>query len=143
MKLGKHNAFIALVSILGFVLAGTETFARSGAVAATGHAFSSPRSISHPPMARSFRNHRRGNNWPAVGGFFYGPFGDTMGDFSQAIPSDMHYTYTYDVPWDWAHKYPPAVVPSDRPYVPSCPTETVTVGGRDGSEQTINIMRCY
>ncbi|MGC0394370.1 hypothetical protein ABIF91_006756 [Bradyrhizobium sp. USDA 241] len=55
----------------------------------------------------------------------------------------MRYTYTYDVPWDWTHRYPPNVVPSNRPYVPSCPTEQVTVPGRGGSEHTVNIMRCY
>jgi len=53
------------------------------------------------------------------------------------------YTYTYDVPWDWTHRFPPNVVPSDRPYVPSCPTEQVTVPGRGGAEHTVNITRCY
>ena len=56
--------------------------------------------------------------------------------------NDVRYPYTQDVPWDWAHRYPPAVVPSDRPYVSSCPTESVTVPGRDG-DRTINIIRCY
>ena len=55
---------------------------------------------------------------------------------------DVHYTTTYDVPWDWAHRFPPAVAPSDRPYVPSCPTETVTVPGRNG-QQTVNVTRCF
>jgi hypothetical protein len=55
----------------------------------------------------------------------------------------MHYTYTYDVPWDWAHRFPPAVAPSDRPYVSSCPAESVTVTGRGGKEQTVNVIRCY
>lgn len=55
----------------------------------------------------------------------------------------MHYTYTYDVPWDWAHRYPPAVIPSERAYVPECPEQTVTVAGKGGKEQTVNIIRCY
>jgi hypothetical protein len=55
----------------------------------------------------------------------------------------MRYTYTYDVPWDWAHRYPPAVLPSERAYVPECPQQTVTVLGKGGREQTVNIIRCY
>ena len=27
---------------------------------------------------------------------------------------DIRYTTTYDVPWDWAHRYPPNVAPSER-----------------------------
>jgi hypothetical protein len=27
--------------------------------------------------------------------------------------------------------------------VPSCPTENVTVSGRDGQDQTISVVRCY
>ncbi len=57
--------------------------------------------------------------------------------------SDTRYTYTYDVPWDWVHRFPPNVTPSDRPYVQSCPSESVTVPGRGGTEQTVNVMRCY
>ena len=63
-----------------------------------------------------------------------------------AVPpasNDVHYTYKYDVPWDWAHRYPPNVVPSDRPYVSSCPTEIVKVPDNNGQEQTVNITRCY
>jgi hypothetical protein len=53
-------------------------------------------------------------------------------------------TQAYDIPWDWAHRYPPVVAPSRRPYVPSCPTQTVTVpGGHDSTEHTVNITRCY
>jgi hypothetical protein len=46
------------------------------------------------------------------------------------------------VPWDWAHRYPPNVAPSAKPYVSSCPTESVTVPGR-GGDHTVNITRCY
>ena len=81
---------------------------------------------------------------PGAGGFFYDPStGEPVVEVPPPASNDIHYTYTYDVPWDWAHRYPPAVVPSDRPYVSSCPAETVTVRGHDGREQTINVMRCY
>jgi hypothetical protein len=116
-----------------------------GGVASTRSISHAP--ISHAPMARSFRHHRRnhvGTFLPAVGGFFDGPSnGEPMLDVPQAVSGDMHYTYTYDVPWDWAHRYPPAVTPSERPYVSSCPTEAVTVPGRGGGVQTVNVMRCY
>jgi len=59
------------------------------------------------------------------------------------MPREIRYSYTEDVPWDWAHRYPPIVIPSDRPYVSSCTSEPVTVPGRNGGETTINITRCY
>ena len=76
-------------------------------------------------------------------GFFYGPSGEPILDATQPASGDIHYTFTNDVPWDWAHRYPPSVAPSDRPYVSDCPTEIARVRGRDGSEQTVNITRCY
>lgn len=85
-----------------------------------------------------------GGFWPTAGGYFYGdPNGEPMADVPPPGSSELHYTYKYDVPWDWAHRFPPAVTPSDRPYVSSCPAEIVTVPGRGGREQTVSIMRCY
>lgn len=138
-----YGAFIASLSVTAFMLSANETFARSGAAHRAG--VTPMHSMSRPFVAHSLRHHRRHNVgalWPAADGFFYGPSnGEPMVDLTQ--PSgDIHYTYTYDVPWDWAHRYPPAVTPSERPYVPSCPSETVTVPGRNG-EQTVSIMRCY
>jgi hypothetical protein len=140
-----YGAFVASFSVVALMLATTETFARSGA----GHSggFSSTRSISRSPVAHFFRHHRRndvGAFWPTAGGYFYEPSsGEPMADVVQPASGDVHYTYTYDVPWDWAHRFPPAVAPSDRPYVSSCPTETVTLAGRGGAEKTINVIRCY
>jgi hypothetical protein len=88
-----------------------------------------------------------GGFWLGDGSFYepsYEPSnGEPMLDGTQAASRDIHTTYTYDVPWDWAHRYPPAVALSDRPYVPGCHAETVTVPGRDGEEQTVNVVRCY
>jgi len=66
-----------------------------------------------------------------------------MANVAQPTSGDIHYTQTYDVPWDWAHRFPPAVAPSDRPYVSSCSAETLKVPGRYGIEQTVNVTRCY
>ena len=57
--------------------------------------------------------------------------------------SDVHYTYTYEAPWDWAHRNPPNVAPSDRPYVPGCTSEPVKVPGSKGGEHVVNVTRCY
>jgi hypothetical protein len=102
----------------------------------------------HRPVAPGARFHRRSHPWvywPGGGAFFTdgAAYGQPLVDFGQPVSSDVRYTYTYDVPWDWTHRFPPNVVPSDRPYVPSCPTEQVTVPGRGGVERTVNIMRCY
>ena len=140
-----HRVLFASLSAVALMLAANETFARSGTV--PGGGFTSTHSISRPSVARSLRHHRRNNVgtfWPAVGDSYYGPSnGEPAVDVSQPISGDIHQTYSYDVPWDWAHRYPPAVTPSERPYVPSCPGETVTVSGHGGKEQTVNIMRCY
>jgi hypothetical protein len=139
-----YGALIASLSAAALMLAANETFARSGA--AVHGAFASTHSISHRPLARSLRHHGRnnlGNFWPGVEDYSNGPSnGAPLVDGTQPT-SDVHTTYTYDVPWDWAHRYPPNVTPSDRPYVSSCPEETVTVPRRNGEDQIISIMRCY
>ena len=140
-------ALVASVSAAALMLATNETFARSGAAPG----FASARPIPHASAIPSFRRHPRhniGTYWPGAGGYYYGTsnderLADVLPDVTQPMSRDIRYTYTYDVPWDWAHRYPPNVVPSDRPYVSSCSTEPVTVPGRNGEEKTINITRCY
>jgi len=138
-----YGAFLASLSVVALMLAANETFARSGAAARGG--FASTPSSFRPSVAHLLRHHRRnniGSFWP--GDSFYGPSnGEPLADVTPPASGDVHYTYTHDVPWDWAHRYPPDVTPSDRPYVSSCPAETVTVPGHGGQEQTVSIMRCY
>ena len=142
-----YRLFGALTACLGAVsllLAANEASARPAT--AHGAGFTPTHSISRPHLAQSLRHRGRnhvGAFWPGVGGFYDGPDGAPMVDATQPASGDVHYTYTRDVPWDWAHRYPPAVAPSDRPYVSSCPAESVTVPGRDGKDQVINITRCY
>lgn len=122
--------------------------ASAGSGAAVAAAPAGPSAVVAPaPGARPFiRHHRLGyrSYLPAAGAFAYGGPGEPV---PQQIPertsADVRYTYTYDVPWDWAHRYPPNVVPSDRPYVSSCPVQSVTVPGRRGGEHTVTITRCY
>jgi hypothetical protein len=145
-----QRAFVASLGAVALMLAASETSARSGG--GQGASVAATRAMAHAPAARAFRHHHgRGFVGPGVGGFFYGPDafygsgGGPLVDAPQLPPpsNDFHYTYTDDVPWDWAHRYPPNVNPSDRPYVSSCGAETVTVPGRDGTDHSINIMRCY
>jgi hypothetical protein len=133
-----YRALIASLSAVVFVLSASEAIARPGAGARAGVARPF---VAHRHPFRSF-----GAFWPG-----YGDFGNTPSSFgepAQGIPpqptsTDIHYTQKYDVPWDWAHRFPPNVTPSDRPYVSSCPVETVTFLGRDGTDKTVNVMRCY
>jgi hypothetical protein len=145
--------YVALVASLGVVavmLGANETFARSGVAQQRG-AFAATHGNFHSPGNRAFRHHRRNDGaifWPGVDGDDYGPSGDGPlggGPLGDGTPpsGNMHYTYTNDVPWDWVHRFPPMVARSDRPYVPTCPEETVTFPGRDGKDRTINVMRCY
>jgi hypothetical protein len=136
------GALVALVGAVALLFAAGETIARPAT--ARGGGFSPTH--FRPHLAQSPRHHGRnrvGTFWPGVGGYYGGPDDEPMVDVTPPASGDMHYTYTQDVPWDWAHRYPPAVAPSDRPYVSSCPAESVTVPGRDGKDQVINITRCY
>ncbi len=47
------------------------------------------------------------------------------------------------IPWDWAHRFPPLVARSDKPYVTTCPTETVTGPDGRGGQGEVNVTRCY
>jgi hypothetical protein len=139
---------IASVGGLALVLASSEAFAASGthggvAAAHGGARAAFARSIAH--------HHRRGRNdaaifWPDSG---YWDYGSTPGepgvDVAPPASGDVHYTYTYDAPWDAVHRLPPNVAPSTRPYVSDCTTQTVTVPRRGDPGQTanINIIRCY
>jgi hypothetical protein len=135
-----QKAFIASLGAVALLLATDLSFARSGGAPGAGAAAAR----TMPPAGiHAFRQHRRNFIGPAVGGYYYGADGAPLVDAPQPASSDVRYTYTYDVPWDWAHRYPPNVVPSERPYVPGCGAETVTVPGRGGREQTVNITRCY
>ncbi|MBR0778790.1 hypothetical protein JQ625_28525 [Bradyrhizobium diazoefficiens] len=145
------RSFGAVLASLGaaVLLVVPESFARPGGAAPQGLAAAPPAAVHpHPPIGPAGRFHRRNNPfvyWPGGGGFFYdgASYNQPFVDNAAQLSNDVRYTYTYDVPWDWTHRFPPNVVPSDRPYVPSCPSETVTVPGRDGGEHTVNIMRCY
>jgi hypothetical protein len=137
-------ALVASVSVVALMLATNETFARSAAAPRAG----SIPAPSRPAVAQSFRHHPRIRGgtafWPTAGDFSYDPSnGEPVAGAAPPASNDVRYTYTYDVPWDWAHRYPPAVAPSDRPYVSSCTAEAVTVPGRGGTEQTVNVTRCY
>ncbi|MDE5441309.1 hypothetical protein GWG65_07555 [Bradyrhizobium sp. CSA207] len=144
-----HGALLASLSVVVLLLAASDSFARPGAAAPHGVvSAAAPPAAARPAIAPGSRFHRRNNPWvywPGGGGFFYDSAGysQPFADAGQPLSNDVRYTYTYDVPWDWTHRFPPNVVPSDRPYVPSCPTESVTVPGRGGGEHTVNIMRCY
>jgi len=108
---------------------------------------STARPVARPIAARPFRQHPRNNIrgfWPAFGETVYNaPNGQTVLAYPSQTSADVHYTYTQDVPWDWAHRYPPNVAPSDRAYVPSCSVQPVIVPGRGGQGHAVNVTRCY
>jgi len=144
-----YGAFAASVGVLALALSANAAAAGSGGGPRA--AFAAPHPISHPAHAGSFRHFRRNNGaftyWPGYGDYGdygYGPsYGEPPTGVAPPTSNDVRYTSTYDVPWDWAHRFPPMVAPSDHPYVPGCHAEEVTVPGRDGAERTVNITRCY
>jgi hypothetical protein len=144
-----HGALIASLSLLALSFGADKTFARSGAAPLPAAPAAAHARGFAPRVGAPFLRHHRGNRiggafWPAVGGYYDPSIGGSAPvDLAQPESRELRTTYTYDVPWDWAHRYPPAVIPSDRAYVTECPEQTVTVAGRGGKEQTVNIMRCY
>jgi hypothetical protein len=128
------------------MLATNETSARSGGGARGGVVAGRPFAA---PFAHHHHHHHRnidGTFWPGVGDF--GAYGPTDGGpyaavTSQPVYDGPRYTCTQDIPWDWAHRCPPTVAPTAKAYAPSCPTEVMKFPGRDGTEQTVNITRCY
>jgi hypothetical protein len=131
-----NTALIVSLGAIALVLVTSETFAASRTARGT---FAS----AHRPGSHFFRHHRKPQAaivWPGDDGFYNGPNGEAF----TPPPSDgVRYSDTNDIPWDWAHRYPPNVVPSERPYVSSCPSETVTVPDGRGGKGEVNIMRCY
>jgi hypothetical protein len=93
--------------------------------------------------------------------FSGGPFDDQFNGLNGEVappiagpipaPTSNEYIYKQDIPWDWAHRFPPgyfgspAQPSSSAPamaYVPGCARQTVTVPGADGKDQTVNVVRC-
>ena len=139
------RTLVASFSGLALLLAAGEAFAAGPGTPHQG-AFAAHPSV-RPGVARPFGHHRGrtvGAFWPG-----FGYYGSTPGEGGVDVPpsasGDVHYTYTYDVPWDYAHRLPPNVIPSARPYVQDCTAQTVTVPRHAGSNQTanVNITRCY
>ena len=145
MTYRKLGALVA-VSAIAFAFATNETAARTGGVGvAAPHAgVGTVRPVPH--AINAFRHRGRFN-----GGFFWPGYGDAYGAYVPTDtpvaplkgplsgPDEIRYTTIQDVPWDWAHRFPPNVAPSDRPYVPGCGSEAVDVGGG----KTVNVIRCY
>ena len=143
MTYRKLGALVA-VGAIALVFATNEAAARAGGVGVAAGPRAGNATVRPVPHAlHGFRHHNRFNN-----GFFWPGYGDAYGATAPmgepvtsplAGPNEVHYTYTQDVPWDWAHRFPPNVTPSDRPYVPACGSESVDVGGG----KTVNVFRCY
>lgn len=137
MKARMVGILIASVGAIVLTLATSDTFAASkGAHGSHGMAAHSPRHHHHR------QQNQDGLVWDN-GGYFYGPTGEAIGGVPPLTGDVRNSNASDDIPWDWAHRYPPAVVPGERPYVSSCGSETVTVpDGRGGTGQ-VNITRCY
>ena len=145
------TAFIASLSV-ALTLAPSESFGRSGA--ALGVKSASTNSALRPSAMQSSvhanfssrRDHGQRNAgwalWATAGGFYginqnlqpsdFEPNVDVVRSISE------HVTYTYDVPWDAVHRYPPGVR-----YASGCRSQTVTVPRGGGKKQSVNIVRCY
>lgn len=135
---------LVAVGTIAFAFATNEAGARGGGAGVAGASHAGVGTVRPAPHAfNGFRHRGRFNGrvfWPGYSDA-YGAYTPTDVPVASPLagPNEVHYTYTQDVPWDWAHRFPPNVTPSDRPYVPGCGSEAVDVGGG----KTVNVIRCY
>jgi hypothetical protein len=141
MSFKKYSALIASLSAVALMLVAGETSA--GAAGGRG-GMTAPHVAGHRPFGHNFRH--RGQFGPQVwpdDSAYDSAYGQAPADVGPSGSHDVHVTTTYDVPWDWAHRLPPNVAPSDRAYVPSCSVEGVTVPGNNGEAHTVNVTSCH
>jgi hypothetical protein len=143
-----YAAFIMSLSV-ALTFAFSQAFGQSGA--SHGGVSASTESHFHPLVTRRHNRRNGGTFFPAAGGFFWGPSNGQPNVEVRPpigpISGDINYTYKFDVPWDWAHRYPPSffALPPEPAYPPlaserGCPAQTVTISGADGKDQTITIV---
>lgn len=140
---------VSKYAALGVALALASSQAFGGPAVTSSGAAATPHSAPHRPL------HRGPNRTllPVAGGYYGGDVYNSRPyapELRQPITGDFTYTYKMDVPWDWAHRYPPGFLGAPtqsssqpaRAYVPGCPAQSVTVPGSDGKDQTVSIVRC-
>jgi hypothetical protein len=143
MKSRMYGVLTASLGAIALMLAANETFAASRGGSHGGSHLTSHRLAGH------FRHHRGQQQqgafiWPGdVDDYGYAPNGAAVLNGTQPLPGDIGSSNASDIPWDWAHHYPPMITPSGRPYVSSCGAETVTVPDGRGGNGQVNIVRCY
>jgi hypothetical protein len=153
-----YKLYAAFLMCLGVALTVASSQASGGARAGHGGVSASMHSTTfHRSFARSHHHGRRNRGAFFPGSFFWGPYDQPNGDFAPPISgpisgptsNDIDYTYKVDIPWDWAHRFPPGFFGSTPErssppvaYVPGCAKQTVTVPGADGKDQTVNVVRC-
>lgn len=138
----KSRMYGVLTAFLGAIVLMLAVHEASAAARATSRGASH---LTSHRLAGHVRHHHGSQGafiWPGDGPF-YGPNGEPVLDGALPLPGDVRSSNASDLPWDWAHRYPPAITPSGRPYVSSCGAETVTVPDQHGGTGQINIMRCY
>lgn len=138
------TVFIASLS-LALTVAVNESFARSGATGHGGKSGSHASGLPSRANAASLRHQRNAGwgLWPTTSGVYVsGQPSYVEPNVNVTGPTSQHITYTYDVPWDAVHRYPPVVRVHETEA--GCRSETVTVPrDSDGKKQSINIVRCY
>lgn len=150
MRNKMYAALIASVS-LALTLASNQALGGSRAAHHTRSAYK--HSTYHLSVARAGHHHRGlhrgayGAYWPGTG-YYYALGNGEAPDVVIPGPSvsEQQFTCTYDIPWDWVHRCPPAVSysppPSDPVAMSGCTTQTVTIPRGDGKEQRVTIIRC-
>ena len=149
-----YKVYAAFLVALGIVVTVASNQAFGGSRAGHGGVSASTHSPFHRSFARMHHHGRnRGDFFPGdffCGGDFSGPYDQPYSDVAPPISGPISNDKNqFDIPWDWAHRYPPgyfgSTPESSSPpvaYVPGCAKQIVTVPGADGKDQTVNVVRC-
>jgi hypothetical protein len=109
------RTLIASVGAVALVLAASEALADPAITHVGGLA--PPHPVSPSPAGRPTHRHRgTGVFWPSAGDYYYGPSYDEQPMMDARPPrasDDIRYTCTLDIPWDYVHRCPQPVAPSE------------------------------
>ena len=108
-----RKLFLASLSAVALVLAGSETFADPMAAPRGGAGMAPQRPAFPQAPGRGMHHHNfRGGNtfWPGGVGVFYGlpdePYAPVEVAPQTRASDEPRYTCVYDIPWDYVHRCP-------------------------------------
>src|SRR6185437_5142446 len=109
MKFRMYGMLTASLAAMVLLLTANQTFAGSRAASHGGAHLTFHRSAAH------FRHHHNQQGaivWPGDDYSYGGPYGEGVLEGTPPLPGDVRNSNASEIPWDWVHRFPPAITPS-------------------------------